>query len=250
MPETSEKVFLSYAKEDEEKVDDIYHFLHASGIDAWMDKYNLIGGQKWDSRIEKEINSAAVFIAFLSTASVPKNGMVQREFKFALKQQTERPEGSTFIMPVKIDNCDIPDEFRDYHCVSLNNFQEARKLLHSIEEAIAIRNEFASGEVSQNVLQRPLHHHVIDEPSQNIHNKDFVVIAPFRGMFYRGPSPSEDPYCEKDSVVKKGEAMFILESCKTFIVFLAHRDGRVAAILADNDTFVEEQDPLIVFRPT
>ncbi|OHX36006.1 hypothetical protein BJL95_22400 [Methylomonas sp. LWB] len=250
LADISNRVFLSYAKENEDKVDDVYQLLNASGVDVWMDKYDLVGGQNWDSTIKSEIEKSAVFVAFLSSASVSKTGIVQKEFKFALEQQSKRPENSIFVIPVRIDECEIPSLLAEYHCInSTNLLQGARTLLKSINEALEIRNRFARGKVSRNVLQRPLHDYIVEEPGQNIHNKDFVVLAPFSGMFYRGPSPEESPYCRKGDSISKGDAMFILESCKTYIVFRAHRNGIVTTFLAENDSLVKKDDPLIVFRP-
>lgn len=249
MTDITKRVFLSYAKENVDKVDDIYHFLHASGIDVWMDKYGIIAGEKWNQRIDSEIESSAVFIAFLSRASVSKTGTVQREFKFALEQQLKRPEGSIFVIPAMIEECEIPGMFSEYHCIDLTNLRGANALLESIKEVVEIRNKYATGDIILNKSKRPIHEYIVEEPEQNIYNKDFVVVAPFKGMFYRGPDPDKSPFCRKGEKVFSGDGMFILEKCKTFIMFRAHRDGIVTTFLANNDTWVEENDPLLVFRP-
>jgi len=43
--EMANQVFLCHAKEDEEKVLEVYEFLKKYGIKPWMDKKNLLPGQ-------------------------------------------------------------------------------------------------------------------------------------------------------------------------------------------------------------
>jgi hypothetical protein len=42
------KVFLCHAHPDAEKVRALYARLKADGVDAWLDKENIIPGQDWE----------------------------------------------------------------------------------------------------------------------------------------------------------------------------------------------------------
>jgi hypothetical protein len=48
--------------------------------------------------------------ALFSSTSVEKRGYIQKEFKFALDVLDEFPEGEIFVIPVRLDDCEIPYE--------------------------------------------------------------------------------------------------------------------------------------------
>jgi hypothetical protein len=50
------KVFLCHAHPDAEKVRALYARLKADGVDAWLDKENIIPGQDWELEIRKAMN--------------------------------------------------------------------------------------------------------------------------------------------------------------------------------------------------
>ena len=87
------QIFLSYAREDEEQVLEIYQRLKAEGFKPWMDQADLLPGQDWDKAIQNTLRASDLVIVFLSAASVSKRGYVQKEFKLALEVLEEIPEG-------------------------------------------------------------------------------------------------------------------------------------------------------------
>jgi len=114
------KVFLSYAREDEEPARRLYADLCQKGVDVWFDKVSLLPGQKWRQVIHQAIGESRYFVALLSSNSVTKRGFVQKELKVALNQLDEFPDPDIFIIPVRLDNC-VPshERLRDLHCVDL-----------------------------------------------------------------------------------------------------------------------------------
>ncbi len=103
------QIFLSYAREDQNVVSEIYYFLKLSGCNPWMDVEKLLPGQNWEQEIEQAINNSRYFIACLSSLSVNKIGYVQKEFKDGLKRLDYYPEGMIFLVPLRLDaKCRIP----------------------------------------------------------------------------------------------------------------------------------------------
>jgi hypothetical protein len=76
-----EKIFLSYASEDEERVRTIYRHLLEVGHLPWMAKEDLMAGQVWSQEISKAIKSSDFAIIFFSKAAISKRGFVQRELR-------------------------------------------------------------------------------------------------------------------------------------------------------------------------
>lgn len=55
----------------------------------------------------------------LSAQSVTKEGFVQKEIKFALDKADEKPDGTIFIIPARIEDCDVPERISKFHWVDL-----------------------------------------------------------------------------------------------------------------------------------
>lgn len=112
------RVFLCHSSGDKPLVRELYQKLNAEGwIDVWLDEEKLLPGQDWEYEIEKALdNSDAVFVT-LSTGSVSKEGYVQRELRFVLDIALEKPEGTIFVLPLRLDDCERPRKLRNIHGV-------------------------------------------------------------------------------------------------------------------------------------
>ncbi|CBK40069.1 protein of unknown function [Nitrospira defluvii] len=108
-------VFLSHAKEDARFIRDLAHRLLQDGVLAWFDEKELLPGDDWKRKIDEAIESSDFVLVFLSATSVSKTGYFQRELKYALDQHQLRPEGSRYIIPIIIDECQPPRSLRDIH---------------------------------------------------------------------------------------------------------------------------------------
>jgi hypothetical protein len=118
MPTTDRtlRVFLCHASQDKPIVRELYQRLNAEGwIDPWLDEEKLLPGQDWDMEIERAVEVSDAVIVILSTHSVAKEGYVQREFRYVLDIALEKPDGSIFIIPLRLDDCEIPRRLRTFH---------------------------------------------------------------------------------------------------------------------------------------
>jgi TIR domain len=103
------KAFLCHGTEDKAAVRELYNKLVGFGVKPWLDEEDLVAGQDWRHEIQKAIKTTHVVIVCLSEKSVAKTGYVQKEIKYALDLADERPEGSIFIIPAKLEECSLPD---------------------------------------------------------------------------------------------------------------------------------------------
>ena len=119
MPEPRKlRVFLCHASQDKPVVRELYQRLLAEEwIDPWLDEEKLLPGQDWDMEIEKAVEVADAVIVCLSNQSVSKEGYIQRELKFALDIAFEKPEGTIFIIPLRLDECELPRRLRSWQYV-------------------------------------------------------------------------------------------------------------------------------------
>lgn len=116
-----DKVFISYAKEDYVFAEKLYDFLAENNFKPWLDKKNLLPGQEWDFEIKKGLRDANYVILLLSDNSVQKRGYVQREFKIALKYYEEKLEDDIYLIPIKINKCDVPDLLSSFQWIEFEN---------------------------------------------------------------------------------------------------------------------------------
>jgi len=116
-----DKVFISYAKEDYDFAERLHIFLAENGFVPWLDKKNLLPGQQWDFEIKKGLREANYVILLLSENSVQKRGYIQREFKLALKYYVEKLEDDIYLIPIKINNCTVPESLSSFQWIEIEN---------------------------------------------------------------------------------------------------------------------------------
>jgi len=113
------RIFISYAREDEFAVRQLYQKLSDAGFRPWMDKIDLLPGEEWQSAIEKALRDADFLIICLSSASVQKRGFVQREFKTALDLWQEKLREDIYLIPVRLEYCEPPRELGKFQWLDL-----------------------------------------------------------------------------------------------------------------------------------
>jgi hypothetical protein len=115
----SSMVFLCHSAGDKERVRELYRSLTADDIKCWFDEEDLLPGQDWDYQIRKAMRASRHVVVCLSKSSVTKTGYVQKELRRALDLADEQPEGSTFVIPVRLEECEVPDRLRRWQWVDL-----------------------------------------------------------------------------------------------------------------------------------
>ncbi len=126
-------IFISYAREGEKKAVEVYDALIDRGHIPWMDKKALVAGQDWKLKIRKAIEPSQYFIALMSEQSVTKRGFVQKELRFALNVLGEIPPGQIYFIPVRLEDCDVPDAIRSSHWVDLRRIDDYEQLFRAVE---------------------------------------------------------------------------------------------------------------------
>jgi hypothetical protein len=102
------RIFIAYAVEDAAHADALFDALRAAGFSPWMDRRCLKPGQNWPRIIESAIEASDFFLPCLSRNSVSKFGGFQSELRFALDVARKQPLDSTYLVPVRLDDCRVP----------------------------------------------------------------------------------------------------------------------------------------------
>ena len=126
------KIFISHAHEDSEVAGEIYDLLETGGLKPWLDKRDLHAGDEWRREIPRQIRASDAVIVCLSKSGVRKRGYVQDEFRLALEELRRLPPGQRFIIPVRIDDCEVPREFQEFHYLDYHDPAFARQIVRSL----------------------------------------------------------------------------------------------------------------------
>lgn len=105
------QVFLSYAHEDRQIVLSFYRRLLIAGFQPWIDIKNLYPGQIWTEEIKRALSNSDFVLIFLTKNSISKEGYVNKEIKSALEIAKEKPVGSVTLIPVKVDDVQVPKKY-------------------------------------------------------------------------------------------------------------------------------------------
>jgi anti-anti-sigma factor len=112
-------VFLCHSSNDKPVVRTLYQHLKAKGIDVWLDEVSLLPGQLWEKEIPAAVHRSDAVLVCLSRASVTRTGYVQREIKYALDAAEQQSDESIFLIPARLEDCEVPERLRKWHWVDL-----------------------------------------------------------------------------------------------------------------------------------
>jgi|ERR1043165_5508283 hypothetical protein len=159
------KIFLSYAREDKERVEALYKQLLDAGYKPWMDSQDILVGENWLKSIDKAIPESHFFLVCLSHVSIDKRGEFQNEIKIALAAKKRLKENDIYLLPVRLDDAPVPEELREYQWVDMfeddfwvrltDAFREGMKRRKAKSISIIKTNSQGTNKLSQSNI-RPL----------------------------------------------------------------------------------------------
>jgi formylglycine-generating enzyme required for sulfatase activity len=158
MPDSASRplrIFLCHSSSDKPTVRELYQKLSAEGwIDVWLDEEKLLPGQDWDYEIERALDKSDAVIVTLSTDSVSKEGYVQKELRFALDIALEKPEGTIFILPVRLDDCERPRRLRPIQGIDYFPLERRELAYARLRQSLELRAQ-ALGIVTDTTPSKP-----------------------------------------------------------------------------------------------
>jgi formylglycine-generating enzyme required for sulfatase activity len=182
------KVFLCHASADKPAVRKLYRYLRQRGVNPWLDEIDILPGQDWQMEIPSAIFSSNIIVVCLSKNSVDKEGYVQKEITYALDKAMEKPEGTIFIIPAKLEECSVPNRLSRFQWVDLSRSEGHKRLMQSLN----LRATSLGPEVSQAK--------VTDESSPRLSKPESVKIERENPIGKPPVSQPESPVGHIDSL--------------------------------------------------
>ncbi len=134
-------IFLCHSKKDRDQAIKIKTELENFGYSVWFDEDDILPGQIWEQKIKNSIEEALIVMVCLSSNWVNAKSYAHKELRTALEVMYEYPEDKIFIIPIKFDDCPIPEKLKNIQYIETYKQGYLIKLQKSLESTIGIRNE-------------------------------------------------------------------------------------------------------------
>lgn len=141
MAQNAPAVFVSYSSEDSDFALRLSGDLKAAGASVWLDKFDIVPGQRWDRAVEDALTNCALMLVVLSPDSVGSNNVMD-EVSHALDAQKT-------VIPVLYRECVIPFRLRRVQYVDFRgDYDRAVRLLKTlvIGAGVLLPERFRRGE--------------------------------------------------------------------------------------------------------
>jgi hypothetical protein len=203
LPARRLRIFLCHASNDKPKVYRLYHRLRADGFDPWLDAEDLLPGQDWQQEIPKTVRTVDVVMICLSRASITKAGYVQKEIKYALDVADEQPDGAIFLIPLKLEECDVPERLRRWHWVNLYEERGYERLMQALQaRATGLELNVLLLKVTRPVVDKSKIRLYAGKIGRELHSNASCLEPPVAQMLFL----SDASYC---SLVKSGKITYL-----------------------------------------
>lgn len=134
-------VFLSYPSEHVDDAKEVRDFVRSVGVRCWFDKDNLTAGEDWDRARKLAQGKADVILVLCAAETTIKDGVYQREINEALRAVDDKRVGTIYLLPIRVEDVDLPPEIRRFQYLDKFEPDWRRKLAAALRRAIQERKE-------------------------------------------------------------------------------------------------------------
>lgn len=131
-PTRSLQLFLAASPANTAAVRQLYAQLKDAGFTPWFEEEDLLPGQQPKQAIPRAVRNADVVIVCLSQTAISQAGQVHKQIGLALDVADEQPEGAIFLIPLRLEACEIPDRLRHLKPVDLFEAGGYERLLRAL----------------------------------------------------------------------------------------------------------------------
>jgi hypothetical protein len=104
-----------------------------------LDAEQLQPGQDWQHEIRNAILKSDVIVVCLARGFDKQKGYRHEELKLAFEKANFLPDNEVFIIPVRLEECDMPEPLRRLHRVDLFKAGGYKKLVQALREKDSAR---------------------------------------------------------------------------------------------------------------
>ena len=126
------KIFLCHSSADKNAVYRLDEHLRTDGTKPWLDEKDLLPGQDWSAEITKAVRASDVVLVCLSKMATNNAGYLHKEIREALDVADRQPEGSIFLIPIRLEEVEVPERLRRWQWVNLFEDSGYEKLIRAL----------------------------------------------------------------------------------------------------------------------
>ncbi len=130
-------IFISYSRKDESAVQKLYEALLVEGFKPWLKKEFPSS----DKQSNHPLFEAEFLLACLSNNAVSAKGRLEASIQSDLSHLWRRSHGSTFLIPIRLDDCKIPQSLAAFDSIDFFAEEGLTRLLEAITEVSNRRRE-------------------------------------------------------------------------------------------------------------
>jgi len=131
------RVFLAHGHSDKDYVRDINALLKLDGFKSWLDEEKLLPGQDWELEIRKAVRESDAVVVFMSRQSIDQIGYLHKELSITLDVAKEQPEGSIFLIPIRLGEASVPERLQHLHWLAADPSADSVGLAYlALQEAL------------------------------------------------------------------------------------------------------------------
>jgi tetratricopeptide (TPR) repeat protein len=128
------RLFLCHSEMDKETVRALYRRLLLDGwIKPWLDEEDILPGHDWRLETTQALKQSDVVLICLSKQALSSSGSFQKLLRQALDVASEQPEGTIFIIPLKFQECALPESLKPFHAVNFFEQPGYTRLMKALE---------------------------------------------------------------------------------------------------------------------
>jgi hypothetical protein len=141
------QIFLSYAHADHDRATAVFEKSKSLGYEPWMDSTRLKGGQDWAREIRAAIKDSDAVVVCFSQGLSQGRSYVHREWRIALDVMQELPPGAVYVIPLRLDNCTVPEDLGHLHRIDWFAADGPEKFEIALQNVAAQKIEFDKAEL-------------------------------------------------------------------------------------------------------
>jgi len=96
------KAFTSYSREDSDFVDGLYDTLDTNGVDVWLDRVEMTGGDNWQEKLVGAIKECDIFLLIISPNLLHS--------RYVLKEVALSDKYQRRIIPIHYQKTQVPNQ--------------------------------------------------------------------------------------------------------------------------------------------
>jgi CheY-like chemotaxis protein len=126
------RVFLCHAPQDEDRAVRLHERLVADGVQCWTEAVDLRPDQDRDQQVRQAVQRSRHVLACVSRSSLTDRGYLPGPLHEAVEVADQQPEGATFLLPVRLEPCPIPQRLARWQWVDLFTAAGYERLLATV----------------------------------------------------------------------------------------------------------------------